>query len=117
MVSRRRQVRLEVRWRGDLGAVVVLVVGRQDRSRGLVGVAGDGVEGADSLVVNPHKWLFTPFDCSAFFIRRPAATVLLTIAIALTGVASYFVLPVSALPSIDIPTIQVSASLPGASAA
>ena len=30
-----------------------------------------GVEGADSLVVNPHKWLFTPFDCSAFFIRRP----------------------------------------------
>jgi aromatic-L-amino-acid decarboxylase len=30
-----------------------------------------GVEGADSLVVNPHKWLFTPFDCSAFFIKRP----------------------------------------------
>ncbi|HEY4304256.1 MAG TPA: pyridoxal-dependent decarboxylase [Gemmatimonadaceae bacterium] len=31
----------------------------------------DGIEGADSLVVNPHKWLFTPFDCSAFFIKRP----------------------------------------------
>ena len=31
----------------------------------------DGVEAADSLVVNPHKWLFTPFDCSAFFIKRP----------------------------------------------
>jgi aromatic-L-amino-acid decarboxylase len=31
----------------------------------------DGVEGADSLVVNPHKWLFTPFDCSAFFVKRP----------------------------------------------
>jgi aromatic-L-amino-acid decarboxylase len=31
----------------------------------------DGVEQADSLVVNPHKWLFTPFDCSAFFIKRP----------------------------------------------
>ncbi|HKO15191.1 MAG TPA: pyridoxal-dependent decarboxylase [Gemmatimonadaceae bacterium] len=30
-----------------------------------------GVEHADSLVVNPHKWLFTPFDCSAFFTRRP----------------------------------------------
>ena len=30
-----------------------------------------GVEDADSLVVNPHKWLFTPFDCSAFFTRRP----------------------------------------------
>jgi aromatic-L-amino-acid decarboxylase len=31
----------------------------------------DGVESADSLVVNPHKWLFTPFDCSAFYIKRP----------------------------------------------
>jgi len=31
----------------------------------------DGIEGADSLVVNPHKWLFTPFDCSAFFIKQP----------------------------------------------
>jgi aromatic-L-amino-acid/L-tryptophan decarboxylase len=30
-----------------------------------------GVELADSLVVNPHKWLFTPFDCSAFFVKRP----------------------------------------------
>jgi aromatic-L-amino-acid/L-tryptophan decarboxylase len=31
----------------------------------------DGVEDADSLVVNPHKWLFTPFDCSAFYIKQP----------------------------------------------
>lgn len=31
----------------------------------------DGVEEADSLVVNPHKWLFTPFDCSAFFVKQP----------------------------------------------
>jgi aromatic-L-amino-acid decarboxylase len=30
-----------------------------------------GVERADSLVVNPHKWLFTPIDCSAFLTRRP----------------------------------------------
>jgi aromatic-L-amino-acid decarboxylase len=30
-----------------------------------------GVERADSLVVNPHKWLFTPIDCSAFYTRRP----------------------------------------------
>ena len=30
-----------------------------------------GVEQADSLVANPHKWLFTPFDCSAFFVKRP----------------------------------------------
>ncbi|GAC1652624.1 MAG: pyridoxal-dependent decarboxylase [Gemmatimonadaceae bacterium] len=31
----------------------------------------DGVDAADSLVVNPHKWLFTPVDCSAFYTRRP----------------------------------------------
>ena len=30
-----------------------------------------GVDHADSLVVNPHKWLFTPFDCSAFFTTKP----------------------------------------------
>ena len=31
----------------------------------------DGVDAADSLVVNPHKWLFTPMDCSALYTRRP----------------------------------------------
>jgi aromatic-L-amino-acid decarboxylase len=31
----------------------------------------DGCERADSLVVNPHKWLFTPMDCSALYTRRP----------------------------------------------
>ncbi|MGC9947453.1 MAG: pyridoxal-dependent decarboxylase [Bryobacteraceae bacterium] len=30
-----------------------------------------GAERADSLVVNPHKWFFTPFDLSAFYTRRP----------------------------------------------
>jgi aromatic-L-amino-acid decarboxylase len=33
----------------------------------------DGCDGADSLVVNPHKWLFTPMDCSALWTRRPEA--------------------------------------------
>ncbi|MDQ3858378.1 MAG: aminotransferase class V-fold PLP-dependent enzyme [Actinomycetota bacterium] len=33
--------------------------------------AFEGVGGADSLVVNPHKWLFTPMDCSVFYTRRP----------------------------------------------
>jgi aromatic-L-amino-acid decarboxylase len=32
----------------------------------------DGCERADSLVVNPHKWLFTPMDCSALYTRQPA---------------------------------------------
>ncbi|KAB8059222.1 MMPL family transporter [Janthinobacterium sp. FT14W] len=49
------------------------------------------------------------------FVKRPIATVLLTIGIALAGIGAFFVLPVSPLPQVDYPTISVSASLPGAS--
>jgi multidrug efflux pump len=49
------------------------------------------------------------------FIRRPVATVLLTIGLALAGIAGFMVLPVSPLPQVDFPVISVSASLPGAS--
>ncbi|MGQ9632674.1 MAG: efflux RND transporter permease subunit [Bryobacteraceae bacterium] len=52
---------------------------------------------------------------SEIFIRRPVATTLLMLAIAIFGVVSYFSLPVSDLPNVDFPTIMVSASLPGAS--
>jgi HAE1 family hydrophobic/amphiphilic exporter-1 len=48
------------------------------------------------------------------FIQRPIATTLIMMAILLFGVASYRVLPVSDLPNVDYPTINVSASLPGA---
>ena len=50
------------------------------------------------------------------FIRRPVATTLLTIAIAIAGAIAFLVLPVSPLPQVDFPTISVSGSLPGASA-
>lgn len=50
------------------------------------------------------------------FINRPVATTLLTIAIAFAGILGYTVLPVAPLPQVDFPTIQVNASLPGASA-
>jgi multidrug efflux pump len=50
------------------------------------------------------------------FIRRPVATTLLTVAIALAGAVAYEVLAVAPLPEVDFPTISVSASLPGASA-
>ena len=53
---------------------------------------------------------------SALFIRRPVATTLLTIAIALAGALAFTVLPVSPLPQVDFPTISVGAGLPGASA-
>ncbi len=49
------------------------------------------------------------------FVRRPIATVLLTVGLALAGIAAFFVLPVSPLPQVDFPSISVSASLPGAS--
>ena len=52
---------------------------------------------------------------SAPFIRRPVATTLLTVALALLGGIAYQFLPVAPLPQVDFPTIQVSAGLPGAS--
>ena len=49
------------------------------------------------------------------FVRRPVATTLLTIGVALAGMTAYFRLPVSPLPQVDFPTITVSASMAGAS--
>ncbi len=54
-------------------------------------------------------------NLSELFIRRPVATTLLTIAIALSGIVAFRLLPVSPLPQVDFPTVSVSASLPGAS--
>ncbi|HWU15215.1 MAG TPA: efflux RND transporter permease subunit [Caulobacter sp.] len=54
-------------------------------------------------------------NLSAPFIKRPVATVLSTIGLALAGIAAFFVLPVSPLPQVDYPTISVSANLSGAS--
>ena len=52
---------------------------------------------------------------SSVAIRRPIGTTLLTVGIALAGVAGYRALPVAPLPDVDFPTIQISAGLPGAS--
>ena len=54
---------------------------------------------------------------SAPFIHRPVATTLVTVAIAFAGILAYRALPVSPLPQVDFPTISISASLPGGSAA
>ncbi|WP_299997077.1 multidrug efflux RND transporter permease subunit MdtC [uncultured Cedecea sp.] len=51
----------------------------------------------------------------AFFISRPVATLLLTLAIVLCGILGFRLLPVAPLPQVDFPVIIVSASLPGAS--
>ena len=51
------------------------------------------------------------------FIRRPIGTTLLAFGLFLVGAVAYSFLPVSSLPTIDFPTIHVSANRPGAEAA
>ena len=54
-------------------------------------------------------------NLSEIFIRRPVMTGLVMIGILTFGIFAYRSLPVSALPNVDFPTIQVTATLPGAS--
>ena len=54
-------------------------------------------------------------NLSGPFIRRPIATTLLSLGVALAGLIGFLLLPVSPLPKVDFPTISVQASLPGAS--
>ena len=54
-------------------------------------------------------------NLSAPFVRRPVATTLLTIGATLVGIVAFQFLPVASLPQVEFPTINVSASLPGAS--
>jgi hydrophobic/amphiphilic exporter-1 (mainly G- bacteria), HAE1 family len=53
-------------------------------------------------------------NISEIFIRRPIMTSLVMIAILLFGIVGYRLLPVSDLPNVDFPTINVTANLPGA---
>ncbi|HEY4264182.1 MAG TPA: MdtB/MuxB family multidrug efflux RND transporter permease subunit [Micropepsaceae bacterium] len=61
--------------------------------------------GPDETGINPSR----------IFIQRPIATSLFMVAILLVGLVGYFFLPLSALPEVDYPTIQVQTFLPGAS--
>jgi multidrug efflux pump len=54
-------------------------------------------------------------NISSPFIRRPVATILLTLAIALSGALAFFQLPVAPLPEVQVPFVTVTAQLPGAS--
>jgi multidrug efflux pump len=54
-------------------------------------------------------------NISAPFIKRPVATTLLTLGVALCGAVAFTLLPVAPLPRVDVPAIFVSAQLPGAS--
>ena len=54
-------------------------------------------------------------NISELFIRRPIATSLLMAGVVLMGLLGYMLLPISSLPTVDFPTIQVTAEFPGAS--
>ena len=54
-------------------------------------------------------------NVSEVFIHRPIATSLLMAALALVGIVAFPLLPVAPLPQVDFPTIQITATLPGAS--
>jgi multidrug efflux pump len=49
------------------------------------------------------------------FVRRPIGTLLLTLGLAMAGIAAFFLLPVAPLPQVDFPVISVQANMPGAS--
>ena len=66
----------------------------------------------------PKAPLLTPglgMNITATFIHRPVATTLLTIGVTLVGIVAFRFLPVAALPQVEFPTINVGATLPGAS--
>jgi HAE1 family hydrophobic/amphiphilic exporter-1 len=73
---------------------------------------GDHGSGGDDPAASPVQ---AAGGTSELFIRRPVMTTLLMGAILLFGLVAYGRLPVSDLPNVDFPTLQVSASLPGAS--
>jgi multidrug efflux pump len=54
-------------------------------------------------------------NISSIFIQRPVATILMTIAIGVSGLLAFGLLPVAPLPAVDFPTIRVQAQMPGAS--
>ena len=54
-------------------------------------------------------------NLSELFVRRPVMTVLVMVGILMFGIVGYRLLPVSSLPNVDFPTIQVRGELPGAS--
>src|SRR5664279_4321177 len=65
--------------------------------------------------MTPSNSTLPKFNPSRLFILRPVATSLLMVAMLLVGILAYRMLPVSALPQVDYPTIQVVTLYPGAS--
>src|SRR4051812_33983909 len=70
---------------------------------------------ARTVSTSPGRKQAASMNVSELFIRRPVATALLMAGVVLMGCLGYYLLPISALPAVDFPTIQVTAQYPGAS--
>jgi multidrug efflux pump len=73
------------------------------------------VSGRDPAGRSVRNQIRSDLNISTLFIRRPVATLLLLIAVALTGAVAGLRLPVAALPQADVPVISILAQVPGAS--
>ena len=73
------------------------------------------VPGSRISVKNGNGARSYAMNLAALFIRRPVTTALIMLGIGVFGIMAYRLLPVSDLPNVDFPTIQVNANLPGAS--
>src|SRR5438309_7977173 len=87
--------------------------GRGNRALGYVFQAEDGIR--VGTVTGVQTCALPILNISALFISRPVMTTLVMLGILSFGLMAYRLLPVSNLPNVDFPTIQVNASLPGAS--
>ena len=65
-------------------------------------------------MIGEDRNVSSPGNFTELFIQRPVATILVMAGITVFGLVAYRALPVSDLPNIDMPTLVVSAALPGA---
>ncbi|MDO5537210.1 MAG: efflux RND transporter permease subunit [Desulfovibrionaceae bacterium] len=88
--------------------------GLPDEQAGREDAEDDGPEYRDPAAPKRLGPRYLPLNISSTFIRRPVATTLLTVALALAGAVSFQLLPVAPLPEMDFPMVFIRASLPGA---
>ena len=92
-----------------------LNTGEQRRGRGPVATGRRHARQYPACRARAAGGGLAPMNISEIFIRRPIATSLLMAALALVGIVAFPLLPVAPLPQVDFPTINVTATLTGAS--
>jgi len=87
------------------------VSSQEDVEHDQPGREGEG-EGSTIIAVKLETRIISSHELSEPFIQRPVATSLLMVGVLLMGLLGYYLLPISALPPVDFPTIQVVAHIP-----